>query len=74
MDALREGGRRDNLDALPSPECHRIVHGDIRDGQLVAHLLREYRIDTLLILPPKSTLIIPSLTLSLLSSATSSAH
>jgi dTDP-glucose 4,6-dehydratase len=47
LDALTYAARRENLDDLPSPDRHVFVEGDITDGGLVTHLLREYRIDTI---------------------------
>lgn len=47
LDALTYAGDLRNLDALPAPERHRFVHGDIRDAALVEGLLREHDVDTI---------------------------
>jgi dTDP-glucose 4,6-dehydratase len=47
LDALTYAGRRANLDALAAPERHVFVEGDIVDTALVARLLHEHRIDTI---------------------------
>jgi dTDP-glucose 4,6-dehydratase len=39
LDLLTYAGRRENLEDLPDPDRHRFIHGDIRDGKLVADLL-----------------------------------
>jgi dTDP-glucose 4,6-dehydratase len=47
LDALTYAGNRANLSALESEPGFRFVHGNICNGELVAGLLREERIDTL---------------------------
>jgi dTDP-glucose 4,6-dehydratase len=47
LDALTYAGRRENLDDLARPERHLFVEGDIADAALVARILREHRIDTI---------------------------
>jgi dTDP-glucose 4,6-dehydratase len=54
LDALTYAGRLVNLEGLPDPERHTFVHGDIRDGALVADLLRQFRIDTVIHLAAES--------------------
>ena len=46
LDLLTYAGDPRNLDDLPDPKRHRLVQGDICDAELVAHLLREHEIDT----------------------------
>jgi dTDP-glucose 4,6-dehydratase len=48
LDALTTGGSLGNLRDLPDPARHRFVRGDILDGRLVASLLREHAIDTVI--------------------------
>lgn len=48
LDALATGGSLENLRDLPDPARHRFVRGDILDGRLVAALLREHAIDTVI--------------------------
>lgn len=47
LDLLTYAGSLDNLADLPAPERHCFVRGDIGDQQLVARLLREHEIDTI---------------------------
>jgi dTDP-glucose 4,6-dehydratase len=47
LDLLTYAGSCDRLKALPDPERHLFVQGDICDRDLVAYLLREHTIDTL---------------------------
>ena len=44
LDALTYAGHAGNLDAIRNNSGYTFVHGDIRDGALVAKLLREHRI------------------------------
>ncbi|HMV38240.1 MAG TPA: GDP-mannose 4,6-dehydratase, partial [Plasticicumulans sp.] len=46
LDALTYAGSTDNLKGLPGEERHTFVQGDICDAALVARLLREHAIDT----------------------------
>ena len=46
LDKLTYAGSLDNLADLPNESCHHFVQGDIGDEQLVASLLREHQIDT----------------------------
>ncbi len=46
LDALTYAGHAGNLDAIRNNSGYTFVHGDIRDGALVAKLLREHRIST----------------------------
>jgi dTDP-glucose 4,6-dehydratase len=46
LDLLTYAGSRANLEGLSDPGRHELVVGDIRDEALVAKLLREHRIDT----------------------------
>ena len=45
LDALTYAGSPDNLRDLPDASRHSFVQGDICDGELVARLLREHRVD-----------------------------
>lgn len=47
LDALTYAASTENLADLPGPGRHVLVEGDIRDGELVTALLREYDIDTI---------------------------
>jgi dTDP-glucose 4,6-dehydratase len=47
LDLLTYAGSLDNLKALPHPDRHIFVHGNICDQALVEWLLREYEIDTI---------------------------
>ncbi len=47
LDKLTYAGSLDNLKDLPDPERHTFVQGDICDAELVARLLREHRVDTI---------------------------
>ena len=47
LDALTYAGLRANLDELAHADRHTFVEGDIRDTALVARLLREHDVDTL---------------------------
>jgi dTDP-glucose 4,6-dehydratase len=44
LDALTYAGNRHNLRSLENNPRHQFVHGDIRDGALVAQLLREHHV------------------------------
>jgi dTDP-glucose 4,6-dehydratase len=48
LDLLTYAGSLSNLQDLPDAERHSFVCGDIREHRLVARLLREHRIDTLI--------------------------
>lgn len=48
LDALTYAGSLENLKDLPDPQRHIFVHGDICNGKLVAELLRQYQIDTII--------------------------
>jgi dTDP-glucose 4,6-dehydratase len=54
LDALTYAGSLENLKGLPGPERHTFVHGDIRDGGLVARLLADHAIDTVIHLAAES--------------------
>jgi dTDP-glucose 4,6-dehydratase len=54
LDALTYAGSLENLADLPDGSRHSFVHGDIRDGALVAQLLRDHRIDTVIHLAAES--------------------
>lgn len=47
LDLLTYAGSLDNLETLPDPTRHTFVHGDICDQPLVAGLLRDHQIDTI---------------------------
>ncbi|RME06984.1 MAG: dTDP-glucose 4,6-dehydratase [Anaerolineae bacterium] len=47
LDALTYAGSLENLRALPDPERHTFVQGDIRDRPLVERLLVEHEIDAI---------------------------
>ncbi|PWV57731.1 dTDP-glucose 4,6-dehydratase, partial [Plasticicumulans acidivorans] len=47
LDLLTYAGSLDNLHELPDPARHSFVQGDICDGELIARLLREHHIDTI---------------------------
>jgi dTDP-glucose 4,6-dehydratase len=47
LDALTYAGRLENLEGLSDPSRHTFVQGDITDGPLVARLLREHDVDTI---------------------------
>src|SRR5262245_33324467 len=47
LDLLTYAGSLANLQALPDPHRHTFVQGDICDQALVARLLREHTIDTI---------------------------
>jgi len=47
LDALTYAGSPANLQALPDPERHVFVHGDICDQNLVIDLLRQHEIDAI---------------------------
>lgn len=46
LDLLTYAGDLRNLNGLPDPQRHHFVQGDICDAELVARLLREHEIDT----------------------------
>lgn len=54
LDALTYAGSMRNLDGLPGAERHSFVRGDICDAGLVARLLREHEIDTIVHLAAES--------------------
>lgn len=47
LDALTYAGSLENLQALPNPERHFFVEGNICSGDLVYSLLRKYKVDTI---------------------------
>lgn len=47
LDALTYAGSLENLKDLPDPKRYTFVHGDICDQELVANLLRQHRVDTI---------------------------
>ncbi len=47
LDALTYAGSLENLRALPDPQRHTFIQGDICDRELVDRLLREHNIDTI---------------------------
>lgn len=47
LDALTYAGSLDNLKELPDESRHTFIRGDICDRKLVARLLREYEVDTI---------------------------
>ena len=47
LDALTYAGDRENLSNLPAAARHSFVEGDVCDEELVIHLLRDHRIDTI---------------------------
>ena len=47
LDALTYAGSRENLRDLPFPDRHKFVHGDICDSELVASLMLDYVVDTI---------------------------
>ena len=47
LDALTYAGSLENLKDLSEPQRHIFVHGDIRDKELVADLLVDYQVDTI---------------------------
>lgn len=47
LDLLTYAGNLENLKNLSSPDRHTFIEGDINDSSLVARLLREYSIDTI---------------------------
>src|SRR5690606_9511532 len=46
LDALTYAGSLRNLGGLPGPARHAFVRGEVQDGSLVARLLREHEVDT----------------------------
>jgi dTDP-glucose 4,6-dehydratase len=48
VDKLTYAGRLENLQDLPDPQRHILIHGDIGDSELVDEVLRKYRIDTVI--------------------------
>jgi len=54
LDALTYAGDITHLADLPDPARHLFVHGDIRDRDLVARLLREQAVDTVVHLAAES--------------------
>ena len=46
LDALTYAGSLENLKALPNPNRHVFVHGDITDSHLVRDIFQKYKIDT----------------------------
>ncbi len=47
LDLLTYAGKLENLEALPNPQNHHFIHGDICDRSLVDQLLADYQIDTI---------------------------
>jgi len=47
LDKLTYAGSLDNLKNLPNPKRHHFIQGDIRDTQLVRHILLHHHIDTI---------------------------
>jgi dTDP-glucose 4,6-dehydratase len=47
LDLLTYAGRLENLEALPNPQQHRFIHGNICDRPLVDSILAEEAIDTI---------------------------
>ena len=47
LDKLTYAGCKENLDNLPNPTCHTFIQGDICDAKLVAKILAEHEIDTI---------------------------
>lgn len=47
LDLLTYAGRLENLEALPNPQQHRFIHGNICDRPLVDAILAEEAIDTI---------------------------
>jgi dTDP-glucose 4,6-dehydratase len=47
LDLLTYAGRLENLEALPNPQQHRFIHGNICDRPLVDAILTEEAIDTI---------------------------
>ena len=54
LDALTYAGNRASIEDLIASGAVRFVHGDIRDGALVASLLRDARVDTIVHLAAES--------------------
>src|SRR3990167_3942444 len=48
LDKLTYAGTLSNLKALPHPERHHFIQGDIGDQKLVRHLLTHHQIDTII--------------------------
>jgi dTDP-glucose 4,6-dehydratase len=48
LDLLTYAGNQEHLERLPDASRHTFVRGDICDGDLVARLLREHQIDTII--------------------------
>ncbi|MCJ7703162.1 MAG: dTDP-glucose 4,6-dehydratase [Anaerolineales bacterium] len=48
LDALTYAGSLENLQDLPDPKRYKFIQGDICDSELVASLLREHQIDTII--------------------------
>lgn len=47
LDALTYAGSTQNLQGLPDPERHLFIHGDICDPAIVAKIMAEHRIETI---------------------------
>lgn len=47
LDALTYAGSLENLSALPGSDRHKFIHGDICNRELVAEILHEHDIDTI---------------------------
>lgn len=47
LDSLTYAGSLKNLENLPDPQRYHFIHGDITDAELVAKLLRDYQVDTI---------------------------
>src|SRR3546814_13829894 len=54
LDSLTYAGSMANLEGLQDPARHHFVRGSICDGELVAQLLREHHIDTVVHFAPES--------------------
>jgi dTDP-glucose 4,6-dehydratase len=48
LDLLTYAGSKNNLLNLPDPSRHHFIHGDICDASLVADILKNYEIDTII--------------------------
>lgn len=47
LDKLTYAGSLDHLLALPNPDRHHFIQGDITDSALIRHVLRHHHIDTI---------------------------
>ena len=73
LDALTYAASLDNLDGMPAPDRHHLVHGNICDAPLVEQVLREHDIDTVVHLAAESHVDARSAVRRYLSPPTSSA-